>query len=234
MKFGGTSVGDTERLKRVARRLVAAHESGSKVVAVVSAMGQQTDELLTLAHDVSPSPQPRELDMLLSVGERISCALVAMAIVDLGHRAISLTGSQAGIVTDSSHTKAKIVEVRAGRIHEALDRDEIVLVAGFQGVSSESLDVTTLGRGGSDTTAVALAAALGAGACEIYTDVRGVFSADPRLVPGARKLDRVSFEEMLEMASSGAGVMMARSIEIARTHNVRLNVGPRSRTTPGP
>ena len=224
MKFGGTSVGDTERLKRVARRLVAARESGSKVVGVVSAMGQQTDELLSLAHDVSASPQPRELDMLLSVGERISCALVAMAIVDLGHRAISLTGSQAGIVTDSSHTKAKIVEVRARRIHEALDRDEIVLVAGFQGVSSESLDVTTLGRGGSDTTAVALAAALGAGACEIYTDVRGVFTADPRLVPGARKLDRVSFEEMLEMASSGAGVMMARSIEIARTHTVRLNV----------
>jgi aspartate kinase len=224
MKFGGTSVGDTERLKGVARRLVAAHEAGKKVIAVVSAMGQQTDELLSLAHDVSPSPQPRELDMLLSVGERISCALVAMAIVDLGHRAISLTGSQAGIVTDSSHTKAKIVEVRAQRIHEALERDEIVLVAGFQGISSESLDVTTLGRGGSDTTAVALAAALGAGACEIYTDVRGVFTADPRLVPGARKLDRVSFEEMLEMASSGAGVMMARSIEIARTHTVRLNV----------
>jgi aspartate kinase len=224
MKFGGTSVGDTERLKRVARRLVAAHEGGTRVVAVVSAMGRQTDELLSLAHDVSPSPQPRELDMLLSVGERISCALVAMAIVDLGHRAISLTGSQAGIVTDAAHTKAKIVEVRAGRIHEALGRDEIVLVAGFQGVSGESLDVTTLGRGGSDTTAVALAAALGADACEIYTDVRGVFSADPRVVPAARKLDRVSFEEMLEMTSSGAGVMMARSIEIARTHTVRLNV----------
>ena len=224
MKFGGTSVGDTERLRRVAQRLVTARESGSKVVAVVSAMGQQTDELLSLAHRISPSPQPRELDMLLSVGERISCALVAMAIVDLGHRAISLTGSQAGIVTDSTHTKAKIVEVRARRINEALDRDEIVLVAGFQGVSGDSLDVTTLGRGGSDTTAVALAAALGADACEIYTDVRGIFTADPRLVPRARKLDRVSFEEMLEMASSGAGVMMARSIEIARTHNVRLNV----------
>jgi len=224
MKFGGTSVGDTERLRRVARRLVTARDSGSRVVAVVSAMGQQTDELLSLAHQVSPNPQPRELDMLLSVGERISCALVAMAIVDLGHRAISLTGSQAGIVTDSRHTKAKIVEVRAGRINEALERDEIVLVAGFQGVSGDSLDVTTLGRGGSDTTAVALAAALGAGACEIYTDVRGIFTADPRLVPRARKLDRVSFEEMLEMASSGAGVMMARSIEIARTHNVRLNV----------
>jgi aspartate kinase len=224
MKFGGTSVGDTERLKRVARRLVAARDTGSKVVAVVSAMGHTTDELVELAHRVSPSPQAREMDMLLSVGERISCALVAMAIVDLGHSAISLTGSQAGIVTDSTHTKAKIVEVRARRIHEALDRDEIVLVAGFQGVSRESSDVTTLGRGGSDATAVALAAAIGADVCEIYTDVRGVFSADPRVCPAARKLDRVSFEEMLEMASSGAGVMMARSIEIARTHTVRLHV----------
>jgi aspartate kinase len=224
MKFGGTSVDDADKLKRVAHRLVAAREAGNKVVAVVSAMGHTTDELMDLAHQVSPHPHERELDMLLSVGERISCALVAMAIVDLGHKAISLTGSQAGIVTDSSHTKAKIVEVRARRIHEALERDEIVLVAGFQGVSGESLDVTTLGRGGSDTTAVALAAALGADACQIYTDVRGVFSADPRLVPDARKLDRVSFEEMLEMASSGAGVMMARSVEIARTHNVRLNV----------
>ncbi|HEY3185394.1 MAG TPA: aspartate kinase [Gaiellaceae bacterium] len=224
MKFGGTSVGDAERLQCVARRLVAAKEAGSKVVAVVSAMGRTTDELVELAHSVSPSPQARELDMLLSVGERISCALVAMAIVDLGHSAISLTGSQAGIVTDSTHTKAKIVEVRARRIHEALERDEIVLVAGFQGISAESLDVTTLGRGGSDTTAVALAAALGADVCEIYTDVLGVYSADPRVCPSARKLDRVSFEEMLEMASSGAGVMMARSIEIARTHTVRLHV----------
>jgi aspartate kinase len=187
-------------------------------------MGRTTDELVELAHSVSPSPQAREMDMLLSVGERISCALVAMAIVDLGHSAISLTGSQAGIVTDSTHTKAKIVEVRARRIHEALERDEIVLVAGFQGVSAESADVTTLGRGGSDTTAVALAAALGADVCEIYTDVLGVYSADPRVCPAARKLDRVSFEEMLEMASSGAGVMMARSIEIARTHTVRLHV----------
>jgi aspartate kinase len=224
MKFGGTSVGDTDRLQRVARRLVAAKDTGSKVVAVVSAMGRTTDELVELAHSVSPSPQGREMDMLLSVGERISCALVAMAIVDLGHSAISLTGSQAGIVTDSTHTKAKIVEVRARRIHEALERGEIVLVAGFQGVSAESADVTTLGRGGSDTTAVALAAALGADVCEIYTDVRGVYSADPRVCPAARKLDRVTFEEMLEMASSGAGVMMARSIEIARTHTVRLHV----------
>jgi aspartate kinase len=224
MKFGGTSVGDVAKLKRVAQRLVAAREAGSKVVGVVSAMGHTTDELVDLAHEMSPEPQPRELDMLLSVGERISCALVAMAIVDLGHRAISLTGSQAGIVTDSAHTKAKIVEVRARRIHEALDRDEIVLVAGFQGVSAESADVTTLGRGGSDLTAVALAASLGADACEINTDVRGVFTADPRLVPEAKKRDRVTFEEMLEAASSGAGVMMARSIEIARTHNVRLHV----------
>jgi aspartate kinase len=224
MKFGGTSVGDPDKLKRVARRLVDAKEGGSKVVAVVSAMGRTTDELVELAHLVSPRPQAREMDMLLSVGERISCALVAMAIVDLDHTAISLTGSQAGIVTDSAHTKAKIVEVRARRIHEALDRGDIVLVAGFQGVSGESLDVTTLGRGGSDTTAVALAAALGADACEIFTDVAGIFTADPRLVPGALKLDAVTYEEMLEMASSGAGVMMARSIEIARRYGVKLRV----------
>jgi aspartate kinase len=162
--------------------------------------------------------------MLVSVGERISCALVAMAIIDLGHRATSLTGSQAGIVTDATHTKAKIVEVRAHRIHDALERGEIVLVAGFQGVSKASQDVTTLGRGGSDTTAVALAAALGAGVCEIYTDVAGVFTADPRLVPTARKLDEVSHEEMLEMAASGARVMATRSVEVARSHNVSLHV----------
>src|SRR5919204_1464272 len=212
MKFGGSSVADPEKLKNVARRLVAARESGSRVVAVLSAMGSTTDELLDLARQVSERPEPRELDMLISVGERISCALAAMAIHDLGDEAISLTGSQAGIVTDTVHGKAKIVDVRARRIHQALDSDRIVLVAGFQGVSSESLDVTTLGRGGSDTTAVALAAALGADHCEIYTDVRGVFSADPRVVAGARKLDEVSFEEMLEMASSGARVMTTRSI----------------------
>src|SRR2546421_6410236 len=222
MKFGGTSVGDPEKLKAVARRLVAAREQGRRVVGVLSAMGHTTDELIALAHQVSPSPDPRELDMLVSVGERVSCALAAMAINDLGHRAISLTGSQAGIVTDTTHTKAKIVEVRARRIHEALDEDRIVLVAGFQGVSTE-LEVTTLGRGGSDTTAVALAAALAAD-CEIYTDVAGVFTADPRLVPGAKKLVALSYEEMLEMASSGAGVMMARSVEIARSHNVKLHV----------
>ena len=186
-------------------------------------MGHTTDELLALAHQISPTPHPRELDMLVSVGERISCALAAMAIHDLGHEAISLTGSQAGIVTDTVHGKAKIVEVRAHRIHEALDAGTIVLVAGFQGVST-AFEVTTLGRGGSDTTAVALAAALGADHCEIYTDVRGVFSADPRLVPDARQLARVSFDEMLEMAASGAGVLATRSIEVARSHNVRLHV----------
>jgi aspartate kinase len=224
MKFGGTSVGDVERLKRVARRCVAAKEAGSRVVAVISAMGATTDDLLRLAHEISDHPAPREVDMLVSVGERISCALVAMAIIDLGHSATSLTGSQAGIVTDSTHTKAKIVEVRAHRIFEALDRGEIVLVAGFQGFSEESQDVTTLGRGGSDTTAVALAAALGADACEIYTDVAGVFTADPRVVPTARKLDEVSHEEMLEMAASGARVMATRSVEVARSHNVSLHV----------
>ena len=223
MKFGGTSVADPEKLKRVAARLVGAREAGYRVVGVLSAMGKTTDELFELAREVSASPDPRELDMLVSVGERISCALAAMAIVDLGHEAISLTGSQAGIVTDTVHGKAKIVEVRARRIHEALDGDKIVLVAGFQGVST-AFEVTTLGRGGSDTTAVALAAALGADHCEIYTDVRGVFSADPRLVPDARPLRHVSFDEMLEMASSGAGVLATRSIEVARSHTVKLHV----------
>jgi aspartate kinase len=224
MKFGGTSVADTDKLKRVAERLVEARESGAKVVAVLSAMGKTTDELIRLAFEVSPSPNPREYDMLVSTGERISNALCAMAIHDLGHEAVSLTGSQAGIVTDGSHTKAKIVEVRATRIHAALEQDKIVLVAGFQGVSTDTQDVTTLGRGGSDTTAVALAAALGADACEIFTDVPGVFTADPRLVPGALKLPYITYEEMLEMASSGAGVMMARSIEIARSYGVKLRV----------
>jgi aspartate kinase len=222
LKFGGSSVADPEKLKAVARRIVAAREAGNRVVAVISAMGDTTDELIDLAHRVSARPDARELDMLISVGERISCALAAMAIKDLGHEAISLTGSQAGIVTDTSHTKAKIVDIRARRIHEALDDDRIVLVAGFQGVST-GREITTLGRGGSDTTAVALAAALGA-ACEIYTDVEGVFSADPRIVPGARKLASVTYEEMLEMSATGAKVMALRSVEFARNYGVRLHV----------
>ena len=176
-----------------------------------------------MAHEVSDTPAAREMDMLLSTGERISCALCAMAIHDIGHNAISLTGSQAGIVTDSSHTKARILDVRADRIRDALDEDRIVLVAGFQGVSGDSRDVTTLGRGGSDTTAVAIAAALGAEVCQIYTDVRGVFSADPRLVEDARLLPYVSFEEMLEMAASGARVLQLRSVEYARNHDIRIH-----------
>jgi len=223
MKFGGTSVGDPQKLKDVARRLVEARADGNRVVAVLSAMGDTTDDLVRLAYEVSPLPKPRELDMLISVGERISCALAAMAIHDLGAEAISLTGSQAGIVTDTVHGRAKIVDVRARRIHEALDQDKIVLVAGFQGVSTD-FDITTLGRGGSDTTAVALAAALGAQVCEIYTDVKGVFTADPRLVPNARKLHAVSYEEMLELAASGAKVLQVRSVEVARNHDVKLHV----------
>jgi aspartate kinase len=222
MKFGGTSVADAERIKRAAKRIVAKREAGYQVVAVLSARGKTTDDLITMAEEVSDAPDPREMDMLLSTGERISCALCAMAINDLGHRAISLTGSQAGIVTDTSHTRARILDVRADRINTALAEDQIVLVAGFQGVSTTS-DVTTLGRGGSDTTAVALAAAVGAQECEIYTDVAGVFSADPRIVPEARKLAVVSFEEMLEMAASGAGVLQLRSVEYARNHGVRIH-----------
>jgi len=222
MKFGGTSVADAERLKQAARRLVERREDGYQVVGVLSARGKTTDELIAMAEEVSSNPDPREMDMLLSTGERISCALCAMAIDDLGHRAISLTGSQAGILTDTSHTKARIIEVRAERIREALAEDEIVLVAGFQGVSTAQR-VTTLGRGGSDTTAVAVAAALDAEVCEIYTDVAGVFSADPRIVPDARRLEHVSFEEMLEMSSSGAGVLQLRSVEYARNHGVRIH-----------
>ena len=223
MKFGGTSVAGPERLRRVAKRLVSAHEEGNRVVAVLSAMGATTDELISLAHQVSARPDARELDMLISVGERISCALAAMATNDLGHRAVSLTGSQAGIVTDTTHGKARIVDVRARRIHESLDRDEIVLVSGFQVVSTDH-DVTTLGRGASDLTAIALAAALGAERCEIYTDVEGVFTADPRIVPGASKLHAVSYEEMLELAASGAKVLQLRGVEFARNHGVTLHV----------
>jgi aspartate kinase len=221
MKFGGTSVADAERIKSAARRIVAQREYGKRVVAVLSARGKTTDELIAMAEEVSPDPDRREMDMLLSTGERISCALCAMAINDLGHRAISLTGSQAGIVTDTSHTKARILDVRADRIRQGLDADQIVLVAGFQGVSTSS-----------DTTAVAVAAALGAEVCEIYTDVAGVFSADPRIVPNARKLTHVSFEEILEMSASGAGVLQLRSVEYARTHGVRIHC--RSSFDPGP
>jgi aspartate kinase len=232
MKFGGTSVADAERIKRAASRIVAARATGQQVVGVLSARGKTTDELIAMAEEVSAVPNAREMDMLLSTGERISCALCAMAIHDLGHEALSLTGSQAGIVTDTSHTKARILDVRADRIKAALDDGKIVLVAGFQGVST-SFDVTTLGRGGSDTTAVAVAAALGAEVCEIYTDVAGVFSADPRLVPDARKLPVVSFEEMLEMSASGAGVLQLRSVEYARTHGVRIHVRSSFSEEPG-
>ncbi len=223
MKFGGTSVADTERIKNAARRIVAAHEKGNRVVAVLSAQGKMTDRLVEQANEISERPVAREMDMLLSTGERISCALAAMAIHDMGHEAISLTGSQAGIITDTSHTKARIVDVRADRIKEALGEAKIVLVAGFQGVSTDSKDVTTLGRGGSDTTAVAVAAAIGADVCEIYTDVDGVFNADPRIVPNAKMLPVVSFEEVLEMSASGAGVLQLRSIEYARNHGVRIH-----------
>jgi aspartate kinase len=223
MKFGGSSVADTDKIKNVARRLVATHAQGNRVVGVLSAMGDTTDDLIRLASEISSSPAPREYDMLLSVGERISNALCAMAIHDLGREAISLTGSQAGIVTDTVHGKAKIVDIRAERIHDALAQDKIVLVAGFQGVSTAQ-DVTTLGRGGSDTTAVALAAALGADACEIFTDVEGVFTADPRIAPRARKLASISYEEMLEMSATGARVMALRSVEFARSYGVKLHV----------
>jgi aspartate kinase len=222
MKFGGSSVADPEKIRNVAARLVEAQRRGARVVATVSAMGDTTDGLLALAHDVSPEPHPRELDMLLSTGERIACALVAMAVHDLGSEAVSFTGSQAGIITDPVHTKAKIREITPVRVVEALDRGRIVLVAGYQGFSRDTMDVTTLGRGGTDATAVALAAALGA-SCEIYSDVLGVFTADPRIVPDARKLDSVSYEEMLEMASSGAKVLMLRAVELARGQGVRIH-----------
>jgi aspartate kinase len=222
-KYGGTSVGDADRIKRVAERVVAAADDGQEVCVVVSAMGESTDDLMGLAAQISPTPHARELDMLLSAGERISMALLSMAINELGREAVSLTGSQAGIVTDTAHGKAKIVDVKARRVLDQLAAGRIVIVAGFQGVSTE-LDVTTLGRGGSDTTAVALAAALGADVCEIYSDVEGVFTADPRIVPDANKLHAVSYEEMLELSASGAKVLMLRSVEYARNHNVLMHV----------
>ncbi len=223
MKFGGTSVADATRIKRVAGRIVDAYKAGHPVVAVVSARGDTTDELILMAKEITANPPAREMDMLLSTGERISAALLAMAISELGCDAISLTGSQAGIVTDTVHTKAKILDIKPGRIRRALDEDKIVLVAGFQGVSTAN-DVTTLGRGGSDTTAVALAAALGAEVCEIYTDVDGVYTTDPRVVADARKMDKISNEELLEMAASGAKVMMLRSVEVARRYGVPLHI----------
>ena len=232
MKFGGSSVADATCIKRVANRIVEARRAGHPVVAVVSARGDTTDELIEMAKEISDDPPAREMDMLLSTGERISAALLAMAIHDLGHDAISLTGSQAGIVTDTFHTKAKILDIRPTRVRRALDEDKIVLVAGFQGVSTDQ-DVTTLGRGGSDTTAVALAAALGAEVCEIYTDVEGVFTTDPRIVPEARKLDNISNEELLELAASGAKVMMARSVEVARRFDVPLHIRSSFTTAPG-
>jgi aspartate kinase len=222
-KYGGTSVADGVRIMNVARRIVATAEQGHQVCAVVSARGDTTDELLQLAYEISPSPPEREMDMLLSTGERISCALLAMAIDRLGGEAVSFTGSQAGIITDTVHTKARILDIRAIRVQEALDGGKIVLVAGFQGVSTDKA-VTTLGRGGSDTTAVALAHALGAEFCEIYTDVDGVYTTNPSLVARACKIDRISYDEMLEMASSGAQVLALRSVEYARKFNIPIHV----------
>jgi aspartate kinase len=223
-KYGGSSVADATGIKRVAQRIVATRKAGHDVVVVVSAMGDTTDELRDLAEQVTPLPPPRELDMLLTAGERISMALLAMAIAQLGHKAQSFTGSQAGVITDSAHGKAKIIDITPGRIENALRDDSIAIVAGFQGVSQDTKDVTTLGRGASDTTAVALAAALGAEVCEIYSDVDGVFTADPRIVPTARKLHRVSTEEMLEMAASGAKILHLRCVEYARRYNMPVHV----------
>lgn len=223
-KFGGTSLADADRIRHVAERVTENHTAGSRVVVVVSAMGETTDELIGLAGNVSERAHPREMDMLLTAGERISMALVAMAIEDYGVPAVSFTGSQAGILTTSVHGKAEIVDITPFRVRDALDEGKVVIVAGFQGVSPDSKDVTTLGRGGSDATAVALAAALGANVCEIYTDVDGIFTADPRLVAAARKLDEISYEEMLEYAGAGAGVLMPRSVEYALRHDIPIHV----------
>jgi len=223
-KYGGTSVGDVDRMKRVADRIFRTHRDGNQVVVVVSAMGKTTDDLVTMAARISERPPERELDILLTSGERISMSLLAMALHDRGVPAKSFTGSQAGIITDAVHGKARIVDITPGRVQQALDGGNVVIVAGFQGVSQDTKDITTLGRGGSDTTAVALAASLGADVCEIYTDVDGVFTADPRIVPGAHKLDRISYEEMLEMAAQGAGVLQVRSVEFGRNHGVRIHV----------
>jgi aspartate kinase len=223
-KYGGSSVADAASIKRVAKRIAEAHRAGDDVVVVVSAMGDTTDELIDLANEISPLPPAREMDILLTAGERISMSLLAMAIANLGVEAQSFTGQQAGVITDESHGRARIIDVKASRIRQALDAGAVAIVAGFQGVTEHTNDVTTLGRGGSDTTAVALAAALTADVCEIYTDVDGVFTADPRIVPSARKLDRITYEEMLDMAASGAKVLMLRCVEYARRNAVPIHV----------
>jgi aspartate kinase len=232
-KYGGSSLQSADRIKRVAERIVATRKAGNEVVVVCSAMGDTTDELLDLAKQVNPLPPGREMDMLLTAGERISNALVAMAISALGADARSFSGSQAGVITDSTHGRARIIDVTPSRLREALDGGHIVLVAGFQGVSQDTKDITTLGRGGSDTTAVALAAALNADVCEIYTDVEGVYSADPRIVPTARRLDTVTYEEMLEMAAAGAKVLMLRCVEYARRYGVPIRVRSSYGNKPG-
>ncbi len=231
-KYGGTSVGTPERIQAVADRVVRAREAGNDVVVVVSAMGDTTDELIRMAHQIAAVPEPRELDMLLTAGERIAMSLLAIAVCDRGCHAASYTGSQAGIITDTQHGQARIVEIRPKRIRESLDRGDVVIVAGFQGLST-NYDITTLGRGGSDTTAVAMAAALGAQVCEIYTDVDGVFTADPRSVPSARKIDRISYEEMLELAAAGAKVLHSRSVEYARRNDVPIHVRSSFNDHPG-
>jgi aspartate kinase len=232
-KYGGSSLENADRIKRVAERIVATRKAGNDVVVVCSAMGDTTDELLDLAQRVNPVPPEREMDMLLTAGERISNSLVAMAISALGAEALSFTGSQAGVITDSTHGRARIIDVTPGRVQQALDDGFICLVAGFQGVSQDTKDITTLGRGGSDTTAVALAAALNADVCEIYTDVDGVYTADPRIVTNARRLDRVPYEEMLEMAASGAKVLMLRCVEYARRYGVTIHVRSSYTNKPG-
>ena len=232
-KYGGTSVGSVERIQAVADRVVAAREAGNDVVVVVSAMGHTTDELLAMASEIAPIPDPRELDMLLTAGERIAMSLLGIAINARGCRAASYTGSQAGIMTDHEHGKARIVEIRPKRILEALEAGNVVVLAGFQGLSVTQFEITTLGRGGSDLTAVAMAAAVGADVCEIYTDVQGVFTTDPRRVPNARKLEVVSYDEMLEMAAAGANVLQSRSVEYARRHGVKLHVRSAFDDAPG-
>lgn len=233
MKFGGSSVADAESIKRVARRVMRAKQAGNDVVIVISAMGDTTDDLMDLALRVSPQPAPRELDMLLTTGERQSAALLAMALSDLGHEARSYTGSQAGVITTSAHGNARIIDITPGRVEKSLDEGAIVIVAGFQGVAQDTKDVTTLGRGASDTTAVALAAALNADFCEIYSDVDGVFTADPRIVPGARQIPEITYEEMLEMAANGAKILHLRCVEYARRENVPVHVRSSFSEKPG-